>query len=76
MNNQQKPRQLTAYLEAVPNFRAEKGHIVAVFPIGKDSTIGIRFESPEQLLTFCVELMEKAALVWPDHQLIEEYLND
>lgn len=72
----QTPRQIGACIPAVPNFRAEKNHIVAVFPISKDSTIGIRFESPEQLLTFCVELMEKAALVWPDHQLIEEYLND
>lgn len=72
----QKPRRLSAYLEAKPEFRAEKNHIVAVFPIGKDSTIGIRFESPEQLMAFFVEMMDKAALVWPNHEIIKEYQDD
>lgn len=70
----QKPRPLSAYLESVPTFRAEKNHIVAVFPIGPDSTIGIRFESPEQLMTFFVEMMEKATQVWPNHPVIKDYL--
>ena len=56
-------------------FHAKKNYIVAVFHLG-NSTVGVRFQSPEQLLTFTVELMEKAKLTWPNHPLIKEYMLD
>jgi len=48
-------------------------YVVAIMQIG-ESTIGVRFESPEMMLTFFSELMEKAAVVWPESELIKEYL--
>jgi hypothetical protein len=55
-------------------FHAKKDHVVAIIPLG-NSTIGLRFESPLQLLNFFSEMMEKAALVWPENEWIKEYLN-
>lgn len=56
-------------------FHAKKDHVVAVFYIGQ-STVGLRFESPDQMLKFFAEMMEKAAIVWPDNEYIKEYLSD
>jgi len=56
-------------------FKAMKDHVVAIIYINK-STIGLRFESPEHMLTFFSEMMEKAAIVWPDNTWIKEYLSD
>lgn len=57
-------------------FSAGKNHVVAVMWIDEETSMGIRFESPEHLLTFCSELMEKAAEVWPNNQWIREYMED
>lgn len=57
-------------------FHAEKDHIVAVIPIGDNATFGLRFESPEHLMTFFHHLLQKACVVWPDNPLIQEYLSD
>lgn len=57
-------------------FHAEKDHIVVVIPIGGGSTFGLRFTSPEHLMSFFHELLQKACQVWPDNPLIQEYLSD
>lgn len=57
------------------SFHAKPDHVVAVFYIG-DSTIGVRFEQPEQMLYFFSQMIEKACLVWPDNPLIKEYMSD
>ena len=57
-------------------FHAKKDHVVAVFTLGENQTIGLCFESPEQMLEFFSQMMEKAALVWPDSEWIKEYLRD
>lgn len=54
-------------------FYAKKDHVVAVMRIG-DSSIGIRFNSPEHILEFMTNIMEKAAKVWPDNEWVKEYL--
>jgi hypothetical protein len=56
-------------------FQTGRGHVVAIYHIN-GSTLGVRFESPEQMLTFFTKLMEKAVKVWPDHPLVKEYLSD
>lgn len=60
-------------------FHAKKDHIVAVFtttsPDAFIQTIGVRFESPEQLLEFFSRMMEKAVQVWPDNSWVKEYLS-
>lgn len=56
-------------------FRAQKDHVVAVFSIdGGKSTIGMRFESPEQMLWFFTAMMDKAAEVWPENEWITDYM--
>lgn len=67
-----KPR-IPEVVKSAVEFHAYKNHIVAIFPVGQ-STIGIRFESPEQLLEFFNRMMEKAVVVWPDNEWIKEYL--
>lgn len=62
-------------IPSMPEFLTGKDYIVARFHIG-GSTFGVRFVSPEQLMTFCVLLMEKAVKVWPDHNLMKEYLEE
>lgn len=54
-------------------FEAGKGFVTVVFHI-QNSTIGIRFEQPEQMLTFFTELMENALIAWPDNEFIKMYL--
>jgi hypothetical protein len=56
-------------------FKAMKDHVVVIFHINQ-SSIGLRFESPEHMLTFFTEMMEKAAIAWPDNEWIKEYLSD
>lgn len=56
-------------------FHAVDDHIVAVAYIG-DSSIGLRFNSAEQLLAFMAGMMEQAARVWPDNPLVKEYLEE
>lgn len=63
-----------AYLPVT--FHAAKDHVVAVYTVGTNQTIGIRFQSPEQMLWFFIKIMEKAAVVWPDNELIKEYVDD
>ena len=56
------------------SFHAKRDHIVAVFHI-ENSSIGLRFETPEQMLEFFQQMMEKAVLVWPENEWIKEYLS-
>lgn len=56
-------------------FEAGKGFVTAVIHID-NSTIGLKFESPEQLLTFFTELMESAVIAWPNDQFIRYYLSE
>lgn len=55
-------------------FHAKKDHVVAIYEIDGKSSIGMRFESPEQMLSFFSELMEAAVQVWPNNEWIREYL--
>lgn len=70
-----KPRILVETVELPAEFRAYQDHVVAIIWVG-NSSIGIRFNSPEHILTFMTELMEKAKLVWANNPLIQEYLSD
>ena len=56
-------------------FEAKEDHVVAIFDIN-GSTLGIHFTSPEHLLEFFYELIEKAAIVWPGNEWIQEYLRE
>ena len=53
---------------------AMKDHVVAIIKIN-NSSIGLRFVSPEHLLLFFNQLMEQAIKVWPDNEWILEYQN-
>lgn len=55
---------------------SEKGRVIAVVPLDDSSSIGIRFETPEQLLEFCHGLIEEAAKVWPNDPYMQEYLSE
>lgn len=56
-------------------FEAGKGFVTAVIHID-NSTLGLRFESPEQLLGFFTELMENAIIAWPNNEFIKMYLEE
>lgn len=56
-------------------FEAGKGFVTAVFHI-EGSTLGLKFESPEQLLTFFTELMEAATIAWPNDPLVKYYVSN
>jgi hypothetical protein len=56
-------------------FEAGRGFVTAVIHV-QGSTLGIRFEQPEQMLTFFTELMENALIAWPDNEFIKYYLED
>ena len=56
-------------------FEAGNGFVTAVFHI-QGSTIGIKFEAPEQMLTFFTQLMKSAVIAWPDDPFIQYYLQD
>lgn len=57
-------------------FQAMSDHVVAIISVGNGSTIGLRFESPEHMLTFFTAMMQEAAKVWPDNEWIKYYLED
>ena len=46
-------------------FETGSGFVTAVIHID-NSTLGLKFESPEQLLIFFTELLENAVIAWPD----------
>ena len=56
-------------------FEVGKGFVTAMIHI-ENSTIGLRFESPEQLLSFFSELMENAVIAWPNNEWIKYYVQD
>lgn len=56
-------------------FEAGKGFVTAVIHV-ENSSLGLKFESPEQLLAFFSKLMESATIAWPDNQFIKMYLDD
>ena len=57
------------------SFEAGRGFVTAVIHID-NSTIGIKFVSPDQLLDVFTQLMENAVIAWPDNQYIQYYLDD
>ena len=57
------------------SFEAGEGFVTAVIHFD-GSTIGLRFESPNQLLGFFTELMESAVIAWPNDPFIQYYLLD
>jgi len=64
-------------VEDVPvKFEAHKTHIVAIFQVANNKTLGIRFVSPEHLLEFAMKLMDMAAITWPDHPFMQQYKED
>lgn len=75
MANKNKPR--IPVVEHLPvTFHAKETHVVAVFELGPNQTIGLRFESPEMMLEFFSKMMEKATLVWPNNEWVKEYWRD
>lgn len=70
MKNQKANRPNLQVARLPVTFHAGDGFVNAVFHIEK-STIGVRFESPEQILEFFEQLMNKAAQTWPDNQWIQ-----
>jgi len=65
-------------IPAIPlpvTFEAGPGFVTAVIHI-ENSTIGLKFVSPEQLLEFFTGLMEHAVIAWPDNPFIQYYLQD
>ena len=57
-------------------FEAGPGFVTAVISLDEKSTIGLKFESPEQMLTFSHGLMEHAVIAWPNNPYIQYYLQD
>ena len=57
------------------SFEAGMGFVTAVIHID-NSTLGLKFESPNQLLSFFTELMENATIAWPDNEFIKYYLQE
>jgi hypothetical protein len=59
-------------------FVANKDHIVAVIPVHDTpkplGTIGIRFNTVNEMMRFFQSALEAAAVVWPDDPTIKEYL--
>lgn len=60
-------------IELPVTFEAGKGFVTAVIHID-NSTIGLKFISPDQLLGFFTELMENAVIAWPENEFIKYYL--
>ncbi|MCL4304230.1 MAG: hypothetical protein KJ077_51580 [Anaerolineae bacterium] len=56
-------------------FEAGPGFVTAVIHID-NSTLGVKFVSPVQLLTFFTGLMEHAAIAWPNDPFIQMYQED
>lgn len=56
-------------------FEAGRGFVTAVIHID-DSTLDLKFESPDQLLSFFTGLIENAVIVWPDNEFIKYYLEN
>jgi len=54
-------------------FEVGHGFVTAVIHID-NSTVGLRFDSPEHLLSFFVEIMENAVIAWPENPLIKSYV--
>jgi hypothetical protein len=73
MRDNRKRQAKTVYLPVT--FHAEADHVVAIAQIG-ESTLGIRFNSPEMILMFMSGIMEEAAKVWPDNEWVKEYLSN
>jgi len=60
-------------IELPVTFEAGKGFVTAIIHID-NSTIGLKFLSPDHLLGFFTELMENAVIAWPEDELIKFYL--
>ena len=57
-------------------FDAGPGFVTAVIHLDENSTVGLKFESPDQLLEFFTGLMEHAVIAWPDNPFIQYYLSE
>ena len=56
-------------------FQSGDGFVRVAFP-GFMIVDGMQFTSVDQLMGFCVELMEKAREVWPDDSAIQFYAEE
>lgn len=78
MKKQHRNRNQMATIPAIHlpvTFEAGRGFVTAVIYI-EGSTLGLKFESPEQLLTFFTEMMESAVVAWPNNEFIRLYLSE
>lgn len=66
------PNRKAVCIPATCEIQAKQDYIVMVVPIGA-GTIGIRFISPEHLLTTFGELLQAAEKVWPNNEWVKEY---
>lgn len=62
-------------LQTPITFEVGPGFVTAVIHFG-NSTMGLKFETAEQLLIFFSELIENAAMAWPDDPYIRMYLDE
>lgn len=62
------------------DFEAHEDCVKAVVDTSRSirtpTTIGIKFVSPEHVMDFITALMDKAAVVWPEHPVIKMYLEE
>jgi hypothetical protein len=62
-----------------PRIEIHQDHITAVFYLDQFEegvSIGIRFNSPEEVLEFSTKLMEAASRRWPENEYIKEYQDE
>lgn len=68
-----KPRKPDAQFEAPVEFIHDDEGVIAVVTIGSGK-VGYKFISIEHMMTFFSGLMKEAVKVWPDDEIVQEYL--
>jgi hypothetical protein len=76
MNNDNKERRADLMGVLPARVEAKEDHVVLIVNIPPNSTIGLRFYSPEHLLETFEKLLDAAAEIWPDNEFIRMYVND
>lgn len=72
MKRRRRPANVPA-IEVPAQVISGEGFVTAVIYLDDNSSIGLKFESLIQLMTFMSELIEHAARVWPDDALMAYY---
>lgn len=67
------PERITGTLNGTMHIETYPDHLSLVFVAGEDSTISIRFDSPEQVKEFCITIHKAALKIWPLNKLVDEY---